>query len=64
MDWEALSGALPVVLWILFLLAKKRKQKQTQEKVKQPEGIRRGRTSRRSPDPQEFKRDYEPIEPS
>ena len=62
MDWEALSGALPVVLWILFLLAKKRKQKKTQEKVKQPEGIRR--TSRRSADPQEFKRDYEPIEPS
>ena len=63
MDWEALSGALPVVLWILFLLSRKRKQKQTQEKVKQPEGIKR-RTSRRSPDPQEFKRDYEPIEPS
>ena len=62
MDWESLSGALPIVLWILFLLAKKRKQKKTQEKVEQPEGIKG--TSRRSPDPQEFKRDYEPIEPS
>ena len=62
MDWEALSGALPVVLWILFLLLKKRKQKKTEEKVRQPEGIRK--TSRRSTDPQEFKRDYEPIEPS
>jgi len=62
MDWEALSGALPVVLWILFLMLKKRKQKNTQEKVKQPEGVKR--RSRRSRDPQEFKRDYEPIEPS
>jgi hypothetical protein len=62
MDWEALSGALPVVLWILFLLLKKRKQKTTQENVGRPEGIKR--TSRHSPDPQEFKRDYEPIEPS
>lgn len=62
MDWESVSGALPVVLWILFLLAKKRKQKKTQEKAEQPEGIQG--TSRRKADPQEFKRDYEPIEPS
>jgi hypothetical protein len=44
------------------LLLKKRKQKKTQDKVKQPEGIKR--RTRRSRDPQEFKRDYEPIEPS
>lgn len=62
MDWEALSGALPVVLWILFLLMKKRKQKKTHEVAKQPEGVQR--SPRRSEDPQEFKRDYEPIEPS
>ncbi len=62
MDWEALSGALPVVLWILFLLLKKRKQQRTQEKVKQPQGIKR--RPRRSKDPQAFQRDYEPIEPS
>ena len=62
MDWKELSGALPVVLWILFLMLKNRNRKKTQEKVKQPEGIksRSGRTQ----DPQEFKRDYEPIEPS
>ena len=62
MDWEALTGALPVVLWILFLLLKKRKQKNTREKVKQPQGVTR--RTRPSQDPQEFKRDYEPIEPS
>jgi hypothetical protein len=62
MDWEAVSGAVPVVLWILFLLLKKRKQKQTQEIAKQPEGIKR--KAKHSQDPHEFKRDYEPIEPS
>lgn len=62
MDWEALSGAVPVVLWILFLLAKNRKKKKTHEVAKQPEGIKRG--PKRSQDPGEFKRDYEPIEPS
>ena len=62
MDWKELSGALPVVLWILFLMLKNRNRKKTQEKVKQPEGIKAH--SRRAQDPQEFKRDYEPIEPS
>ena len=62
MDWEALSGALPVVLWILFLLLRKRKQKNTQKKVEQPQVVERH--ARPGRDPQEFKRDYEPIEPS
>ena len=62
MDWEVLSGALPVILWILFLMLKKRKQKKTPEKVRQPQG--RKQPARRGRDPQEFKRDYEPIEPS
>jgi hypothetical protein len=62
MDWEALTGALPVVLWILFLVLKRRKQKSTGEKIKQPQGIKR--RARPNRDPQEFKRDYEPIEPS
>jgi hypothetical protein len=63
MDWEALSGIVPVILWILFLVAKKRKQQKTTEKVKLPQGIKK-RRSRRSRESQEFKRDYEPIEPS
>jgi len=62
MDWETLSGVLPVVLWILFLMLKKRKQKNTQKKVEQPQGVKR--RTRPGQDPQEFKRDYEPIEPS
>jgi len=43
-------------------LMKKRKQKTTHEVAKQPEGVQR--SPRRSENPQEFKRDYEPIEPS
>ena len=63
MDWEALSGALPVVLWILFLVLKKRKQQTRQERARHPEGIKR-RSRRPRDETTEFKRDYEPIEPS
>jgi hypothetical protein len=62
MNWESFSGVLPVVLWVLFLLLKKRKQKQPQPGVGRPRRVKR--SARRAPDPQEFKRDYEPIEPS
>jgi hypothetical protein len=52
MDWDALSGLIPVVLWLLFLVAKKRKQARTRP------GRRRAREETNP------RRDYDPIEPS
>ena len=63
MDWDAYSGAVGVILWIIFLVAKKRMQK----RARPADGPVRVRGQRkRGPRIQktaEFQRDYEPIEP-
>jgi len=60
-DWDALASAVPVILWILFLvLKKKRAQKAPQDP--QPRARRPAR-SRRDDTPK-FERGYDPIEPS
>ena len=53
-DWNAILRLLPALLVILFLLKKKKKKKKPV-----PKRVRRARK-----DEPEFKRDYEPIEPS
>ncbi len=55
-DWSVVSGVLPVLLWILFLVLKKKKQTKTRT-PKEP-------TAKRDERADEFKRDYDPIEPS
>jgi hypothetical protein len=55
-DWSAVSGVLPILLWILFLVLKKKKQTKTRAPKK--------RTAKRDGRADEFKRDYDPIEPS
>ena len=58
MDWDTLSGAVPVVLWVLFLALKKRKQRRAG-------AVAAGEASANRPvrGKDGFKRDYEPIEP-
>ena len=65
-DWESIAGALPVVLWILFLALRRRKQAQTHVDDDDDEPAtppRRGRRLRHDESP-EFQRNYDPIEPS
>jgi len=62
-DWDAVTGAVPVILWILFLALKKRKQRGTGAKTDAAAPPQRtGR--RRSDESPLFERDYDPIEPS
>ena len=59
MDWDALGGAVPVVLWILFLELKKRKQQRARAIAAGEESANRPGRGKDG-----FKRDYEPIEPA
>ena len=62
--WEALTGVIALVFWMLSLAWKKRKQDRDKTGEK-PTALERPEpelpSSRKS---QEFKRDYDPIEPS
>jgi len=55
-DWSVVSGVLPVLLWILFLALKKKKQTKPSAPKK--------RAAKRDKRADEFERDYDPIEPS
>jgi hypothetical protein len=57
-DIGPLLRLLPALLVILFLVLKKKKQKKPTDRPTPPR-VRRARE-----DGQDFKRDYEPIEPS
>jgi hypothetical protein len=62
--WKALAGVVGIVFWLLSLAWKKRKQEgdKTGEKPTAPERpVPESPSGRKS---QEFKRDYDPIEPS
>jgi hypothetical protein len=62
-DWDAVAGAAPVILWILFLALKKRKQRGERPKTDAPAPPERKGRRRRDESPL-FERNYDPIEPS
>jgi hypothetical protein len=53
-EWNAIVRLLPALLVVLYMLTKKRRQEK-----QSPRPVRRAKS-----DHTEFKRDYEPIEPS
>jgi len=61
-DWEGFASTIPVLLWLVFLLLKKKKQSQKVQD-KEPGEAKAPRKRRRDETPQ-FERDYDPIEPS
>jgi hypothetical protein len=62
--WKALAGVLGVVFWMLSLARKKRKQRGDTTGQQPTAPARRAPEPPSSRDSQEFKRDYDPIEPS
>lgn len=62
--WKALAGVLGLVFWMLSLALKKRKQSGDKTEQQPTAPARPVPEPPSSRDSQEFKRDYDPIEPS
>ena len=65
-DWDSIAGALPILLWIVFLALRRRRQAagDAGEDGDDVAGSPRRTRRLRHDETPEFRRNYDPIEPS